>query len=175
MAAHRVIARSGFRAATARAITKEAGVSLALIRYHFGTQDALLQAAVEHAAADLYDVVGQMAMAEDLAALTRVGMDFARDMPNHESLRVLFDATLNAQGSPWLQEWASEQIAELRMLVASKAPADLPQEDRRALGFVLAALMDGALLHHWVDPETDMAALTRGAMLLVRGVTSATD
>ncbi|NOY94502.1 MAG: TetR family transcriptional regulator [Deltaproteobacteria bacterium] len=175
LAAHRVIARSGFRTATARAITREAGVSLALIRYHFGTQDALLKATVEHAAAELFDVVERMAVAEDLAALTRVGMEFAREMPNRESLRVLFDATLHAQSSPWLQDWASQQIAELRALIAMKAPSHLPEEDRRALGLVLAALLDGALLHHWVDPKTDMQALARGAALLVEAVTREDD
>jgi len=86
---------------------------------------------------------------------------------------VLFDATLNAQGSPWLQEWSSKQIAELRMLMVLKAPEDMPMEDRRALGFALAALLDGALLHHWVDPDTDMESMMRGAMLLVEAVTKA--
>jgi AcrR family transcriptional regulator len=45
-----VVARDGLRGLTYRAVAEEAGVANALVAHHFGTRDALLQAALEWAA-----------------------------------------------------------------------------------------------------------------------------
>lgn len=44
--AERLFARDGFEATSLRAITKEAGVNLAAVNYHFQTKDALVQAVI---------------------------------------------------------------------------------------------------------------------------------
>jgi AcrR family transcriptional regulator len=45
-----VVAREGLRGLTYRAVAEEAGVANTLVAHHFGTRDALLQAALEWAA-----------------------------------------------------------------------------------------------------------------------------
>jgi AcrR family transcriptional regulator len=45
-----VIARSGFAGTTLRDVAAEAGVAHGLLRHHFGTREALLAAAFDHAA-----------------------------------------------------------------------------------------------------------------------------
>lgn len=47
-----VVARSGLRALTYRAVAAEAGVSHGLVRHHFGTRDQLIAAALEFAVAE---------------------------------------------------------------------------------------------------------------------------
>jgi TetR/AcrR family transcriptional regulator, regulator of biofilm formation and stress response len=46
----RVVAREGLRGMTYRAVAEEAGVANTLVAHHFGSRDALLQAALEWAA-----------------------------------------------------------------------------------------------------------------------------
>jgi AcrR family transcriptional regulator len=41
-----LFARSGYRASSMRAITEKAGVNLALVNYHFGSKEALLEAVI---------------------------------------------------------------------------------------------------------------------------------
>ena len=48
-AAITVVAESGLRHLTYRAVAREAGVSHALVAHHFGSRDALIEAAVERA------------------------------------------------------------------------------------------------------------------------------
>ena len=163
-----IISTSGLRGATARAVTQEAGVSLALVRYHFGSQQGLLKAAIEHAAADLFATADQMSQAESLSELLSIGLSFAGELNHRSSLRVLFEATLSTHQYPWLRDWSTAQIQGLRALVASKAPASLPEEQRVAVGLAVAALLDGALLHTWIDPDTDVQALQAGAALLLQ-------
>ena len=45
-----VVAREGLRGLTYRAVAEEAGVANTLVAHHFGTRDALLQAALDWAA-----------------------------------------------------------------------------------------------------------------------------
>lgn len=47
-----VVARSGLRALTYRAVAAEAGVSHGLVRHHFGSRDQLIAAALEFAVAE---------------------------------------------------------------------------------------------------------------------------
>lgn len=47
-----VVARSGLRALTYRAVASEAGVSHGLVRHHFGSRDQLIAAALEFAVAE---------------------------------------------------------------------------------------------------------------------------
>ena len=49
-AAIRVVAKSGLRGLTVRGVGAEAGVTHGLVRHHFGTRDALVEATVQHAA-----------------------------------------------------------------------------------------------------------------------------
>lgn len=44
-----VVARGGLRSLTHRAVALEAGVSHGLVRHHFGSRDALIEAALEYA------------------------------------------------------------------------------------------------------------------------------
>ena len=48
-AAVRVVARGGLRKLTYRAVAEEAGVTHGLVVHHFGSRDALIEAALEHA------------------------------------------------------------------------------------------------------------------------------
>jgi AcrR family transcriptional regulator len=70
-AAISVVAGKGLRGLTLRAVAAEAGVSHALVRHHFGTRDALIEATILHSARESIDASslepGTGAL-EDLAA-----------------------------------------------------------------------------------------------------------
>ena len=52
-AVRRLVARSGVEGATVRAVAREAGWSMGALRYYFGTQDELLDFALEASLADI--------------------------------------------------------------------------------------------------------------------------
>ena len=165
-----LIAEDGWGAATSRAITSRAGVNLALIRYHFGGKSQLLQATVEHSAAGLMETASQMEAADDLEGAVRQGLRFVEQMEHSAAMRVLFEATLNAREDPELQTLVVGKIRALRQMLQGKAPPQCTEDQARALGLALGALLDGAMLHRYVDPQTDLSSLAAGAMLLIRAV-----
>lgn len=55
-AAVRVVARGGLRGLTYRAVAEEAGVTHGLVVHHFGSRDALIEEAVDHAFRSSLDV-----------------------------------------------------------------------------------------------------------------------
>lgn len=60
-----VVARAGLRNLTYRAVAKEAGVAHGLVAHHFGSRQALIEAALQHALDESADVLS--AVTEDRA------------------------------------------------------------------------------------------------------------
>jgi AcrR family transcriptional regulator len=54
----RIAGRQGLRAVTMRSVAAEAGVSLRIVQYYFGTKEELLHAALRHLGASLAERVG---------------------------------------------------------------------------------------------------------------------
>jgi len=169
-AASRALAAVGFEKITTRRIAQEAGVNIATLHYHFGTKEALLAHALQHA---LYQAEGvlrrAMAEAEDTpAAALTAGFDalwqIARDRPG--VLR--YDLVLRGLRDPAARAEVGTVYATYRRLVEELAERRLaaggalaPGVTPGALAHYVVAAVDGVLLQHLVlrDDEAARASL----------------
>ena len=165
-AARLVVARDGWSAATSRAIVREAGANLALINYYFGSKAALLREALATAIAALEGggpVPGDGAGdAPPLVAWMRGAEAVGADVNARVVLAACVEATRDAELAPVVRE----ALAGLRAGVGAmlgEAGAD------PGLVTLLAAAMDGLLLHRAIDPETDVAGAAAALGRLLGG------
>ena len=138
-AARRVIRREGFSSATVGEITREAGMSVGLLNYHFGSKDEVL--------AEAFDEIARGDLA-DLEAIAR------RADPPPDRLAAYLDSSDwgDREGwMLWLDAWAdAARVEELRATLARYA-----RGWRAALADVLA---DGARHGSWDCPDAAEAA-----------------
>ncbi|MFH8221025.1 TetR/AcrR family transcriptional regulator [Streptomyces sp. NPDC018057] len=153
-AAVRVVARVGLRGLTYRAVAEEAGVTHGLVVHHFGSRDALIEEAVDHAvraslgvsaleggtgrAPDFAAGLGEMVEAgPDLQAFQYELMLEARRRPELlPQLRALYEGYFGTAGS------------ELSRILGR--PAD------RGLSRLVFAALEGLVLHQLVFGEREV-------------------
>ncbi len=164
IAAVELVAELGWDAVTTRAVATRAGVNPALVHYHFGSMDALLRVAVISA---MDDEIGQAARPFVEAPSLAAGLSGAADAvgafdPQTPAANLLMEAMVRAMRDPQLAEIIVGSLREFRELVAMRvrgaaatgeSPADLPPE---ATGVLVAAALDGLLLHRILEPSTDV-------------------
>lgn len=175
-AAVAVLAESGWAAVTSRAVAERARANNALVHYYFGSVDALRRAAVMHAV--------EMELAAPVEAILRResvldGLADAVDvLVGHGSggagQRVLVEALVHGVRDDELREECERQIRMFRDLLAERLAANREagllraDADPAGLAVLLAALLDGLLLHVMLDPRTDAAGSAAGLLALLR-------
>ncbi|NVI89241.1 TetR/AcrR family transcriptional regulator [Actinomadura sp. BRA 177] len=175
-AAVAVLAESGWAAVTSRVVADRAQANNALVHYYFGSVDALRRAAVMHAVEkELEGPVEAILRAED--ALTGLA-DAVRELmgrgPGTAGQRVVVEAMLHGLRDAELRAESERQIRMFRDLLAARLAENRtagllrPDADPRGLAVLLAALVDGLLMHVLIDPETEAGAATEGLLALLR-------
>lgn len=154
-AAKQAIADEGWRGATSRAIAQRADTNLALINYYFGSKDALLLAALDDAMARLAEA-GSGPVGEGVAGLRAATLAFFEDQTSGVHMRVLFEASLAAPRDEAVASAVRTHLAAFRQYVvaALTATQGVCTEDTVGLARVVAAFLDGLLLHVAIDPST---------------------
>jgi AcrR family transcriptional regulator len=159
-AAIRVVARQGLRGLTYRAVGKEAGVTHALVAHHFGSRDAMIREALEHAARESIDVSALEPGTGDLQDLA--GNLGAFVEANAEETVFQYELLLEASRRPELVDqirhvYDTYKDAARREL----ARAGFDSEDRLLTEVVFAAL-DGLALQQVVfGSATDTDAVVQ--------------
>jgi len=119
-AATAIVARRGVGALTHRAVAAEAGVSHALVTYHFSTADSLRRAALLHAGGRLTDRLTElMGDAPDPAQVPAIVGDLAVTMVTdlRDETITLYELMAQATRDPDLHETLSEIICRIADLV----------------------------------------------------------
>jgi AcrR family transcriptional regulator len=174
-AAVELVAERGWEAATTRAVAERAGVNPGLVHYHFTSIDELLRVAVIDAIeSTLMEAAGPL---EDPSFVRAIGGTLeaieAFD-PSSPAAVLLVEALVRAARDPGLAEPIIEGLRGFRQLIEARlaravadgeAPADLAGGP---FATVLAALLDGLLLHRVVDPATDVAGTRDVLVRLIR-------
>lgn len=160
-AAIAVVAESGLRNLTYRSVARRAGVSHALVAHHFGSRDALIEAAVERALERSLDE----APLEDTGGLERWGQSLAHSVAADADLHAFqFEMALEARRNPDIQPHVE------RLYTAYRAATS--RELRRhgindpAIAHVAFAALDGmvfqqVVLGHESRTRTGVRALRR--------------
>lgn len=146
-----VVARSGLRALTYRAVATEAGVSHGLVRHHFGSRDQLIAAALEFAVAEslretsMTDAAGAAARADParFAAGIESLVDRSTDMQAFQ-----YELLLEARRRPELREHVERYYETYRRATGAQLRA-LGIEDEEFIEVIWFAL-DGLVFKHLV-------------------------
>lgn len=182
-AAVELVAELGWDAVTTRAVAARADVNPALVHYHFGSMEALLRGAVMTA---MEAEIGQAArplmeapsLAEGLAGSIDAIGAFDTETP---TAKLLIEAMVRAMRDPWLTEVMVSSLQDFRALVAERvraasasgeALAELPPE---ATAVLLAAALDGLLLHRIIDPTIDIDGVREVLLRMVSDHRAATE
>ncbi|GAA2167213.1 TetR/AcrR family transcriptional regulator [Actinomadura napierensis] len=173
-AAVAVMAESGWAAVTSRAVAERAQANNALVHYYFGSVDALRRAAVMHGIErELEGPVNAILQAPDVldGVDQAVAVLTAGGGPGQ---RVMAEALVAGLRDGELREQSAVQLRMFRDLLAARLAADRdagrlrPDADPAGLAVVIAALLDGLLLHALMDPATDTAAAAASITALLR-------
>ncbi len=175
-AAVAVMAESGWAAVTSRAVADRAKANNALVHYYFGSVDALRRAAVMHAVEkELEAPVEAILQAEDaLAGVVEAVRGLMERGSGTAEQRVVIEAMLSGLRDDELRAESERQIRMFRDLLTARLAENRaagllrPDADPRGMAVVLAALIDGLLLHVLIDPGTEAGDATAGLLALLR-------
>ena len=162
--AQRCLYEKGYARTTARDIAAASGVSLAAIGYHFGSVEALLNAAMIEA----IDEWGQQ-LQRNLAAdasryaamepLERFAAVWARILDSFETQRALWVATLEVaaqiERAPEVRAFLAEALQQGRLGLAELFQGIDPVTDEHTawlVGSLYQALMSGVAIQWLADP-----------------------
>lgn len=171
--AKRCLAEKGYARTTVRDIAGAAQVSMAAIGYHFGSREALLNAAVLDALGELgEELIGPTRSARNAEESSGATSDTEQDAEWYQELWRRRIASMHARRFTWLASVEAvvqaEQSDHLRAqvadgehegrsgLVAELTGVDeqsLDPETVRTLGGVELALVSGVMMQQLVDPE----------------------
>lgn len=167
-AAVRVVARGGLRKLTYRAVAEEAGVTHGLVVHHFGSRDALIEAALEHA-------VRTSASTSSLEPGTGNIADFAAglaDMVTREPAMQTFqyELMLESRRRPELLPQIRALYDEYFEATERELSRSLPEGTSPALTRLVFAALEGLVLHQLIldEPDVTEAALKELRSLLTR-------
>ncbi|GAA3089889.1 TetR/AcrR family transcriptional regulator [Streptosporangium carneum] len=163
--ARRCLEEKGWARTTVRDIAAAAGVSMAAIGYHFGSREALLNAALIQAIDEWGLEAGQTASSayDDQAATPEERYEalwarLSKSFGTHRKLWVAsIEALLQAEHSPELRDRLAGGQREGRRGLASillgVEEDSLPESTVRTLGSVQLALLSGVMMQWLADPE----------------------
>jgi AcrR family transcriptional regulator len=161
--AKRCLYEKGYGRTTARDIVEASGTNLASIGYHFGTKEALLNAAMMEAVGEWGEELEQILAAEDdqdADPLVRFEATWARVIASFEAHRpaliASFEAFVQAEHSPELRKQIAAGHEEARLWLAAlfrRIGGAAGGGSERTVGSFYLALLNGLMAQWLLDPE----------------------
>ncbi|MDF4253658.1 TetR family transcriptional regulator C-terminal domain-containing protein [Streptomyces sp. WMMB303] len=161
-----LLVEGGWPAVTTRAVAARGDANVGLIHYHFGGLPALHLAIARQAGEDV-----MMPLVEDLLSSpdARTALDVLRNAvpritEDEKTLRLAVELTAGALRNPEIGEALRQGLREARARIADwlgTLDPQVPAERRAGAATLVAALIDGMMLHQLLDEEVPVqAALT---------------
>jgi AcrR family transcriptional regulator len=159
--ARRCLLERGYARITARDLVAASGTNLASIGYHFGSKEALLNAAMRQCFDDYIQEITGIVFADPGATpLQRVRASWAALVSTFEQYRPLLVAFVEALAQtervPELRAQLADCYERLRITVAEMvraSVADLPHSTARHVASFLIAVYDGLQVQWLLDPQ----------------------
>jgi AcrR family transcriptional regulator len=162
-AAKRLLYEKGYARTTARDIAAASGVSLAAIGYHFGSTDALMDAARIQAIGDWNDELGRALAADtdpDATPIERFEAIWAHMLELFAAHRPLwiasFELLAQLDHAPEVRRAVADAQERARLGLASlfhHLDPDLDERSAWAVGSFYLALLPGVMAQWLIDPE----------------------
>ncbi|MFJ5304381.1 TetR/AcrR family transcriptional regulator [Streptomyces sp. NPDC088350] len=153
-AAVRVVGRGGLRRLTYRAVAEEAGVTHGLVVHHFGTRDALIEAALTHAirsslsSSDLEPGTGKP---EDFSLGLTEMVDSGPDLQAFQ-YELLLESRRRPELLSHLRALYDEYFAATRRELTQMLPGPVDE----GLSRMVFATLEGLVLHQLVFGEREV-------------------
>lgn len=174
-AAKRLLAEKGYGHITARDLVASSGTNLASIGYHFGSKDALLNAAVIDSFDDWGTQIEQaMGARSGDTPVDRLEAFLTGVREGQEQNRAITVASVHAfaqfEYSPPLRDELArtyeESRRDLAALILEREPDEIDDDTALTLGSLALCLINGMVLQWLVDPDraptpADLAAALR--------------
>lgn len=159
-AAAELVAEQGWNAVSTRMVAERAGVGPGLVHYHFASLPALL---TEAALQVMQDAVDSAADALDRArtapqALDLLLADLDRYPGDDPASRLISEAMLTATRNQDLRTAMADLLDRFRTRLSDRLQAQGVPDARRTAA-VLAAAVDGVMLHRALDPHLTSASV----------------
>lgn|SRR5690625_3914021 len=154
-----LVAERGYAGTSLSGIAEGAGITKAAVLYHFGSKDAVIQAAFGYALKALVDDVAgavEQAKPEDRPAVyVRTMIDHLQAHPEH--IRMVIEASSN---QPQDLDRSSRWRDFATILSEARRARGLPgePEDLRSLAIILGGGIDAIVGEHLSEPAYDTAA-----------------
>lgn len=160
-AAAALIGEVGWNAVTTRMAAERAGVRSGVVHYHFASVDDLLVAAsLGVAGALLRSVSDELAGHDDPGeAVDWLLAELGRYGPADPASLLMVEMYLAATRMPELREQLGDMVLEFRRVVAGWLRERGFPGDADAAAVLLAAVIDGLMLHRGLDPRLDLTAV----------------
>ena len=188
--AKRCLYERGYARTTARDIVAASGTNLASIGYHFGSKEALLNAAMIETIDEWGDELERALITDtdigSMDPIERFESIWTRVIESFETHRPLwvasFEGFMAAQRSPELREQlaAGHEQARFGLVALFQDMEERAVDERlaRTVGSFYLALMSGLIVQWLVDPErapsgSDMAEALRTILASIRGAEEA--
>ena len=161
--AKRCLYERGYGRTTARDIVEASGTNLASIGYHFGSKEALLNAAMMEAVGEWGQELERILVVdgdEDADPMERFEVTWTRVIESFEAHRpaliASFEAFVQAEHSPELREQMAAGHEEVRLWLAvlfRRIGSTAGEGSERAVGSFYLALLNGLMVQWLLDPE----------------------
>ncbi|MFI7454298.1 TetR/AcrR family transcriptional regulator [Nonomuraea sp. NPDC049714] len=174
-AAIALLCEGGWQAVTTRGVAERADTNAGLIHYHFGGLPGLHAAIIRRAGELVINplVAELLDAADEWAALAAVHRLLPETTGDERTARLAAELLAGATRDPALGEVLRDQLREARTQLAGRIRQLRPGwSPERATGVatLVAALIDGLMLHYMIDHELPVGeALTGVADLLRNG------
>ena len=178
-AARRLLVERGSARITARDLVAESGTNLGSIGYHFGSKDALINAAIEASFDEWADQLANLVMADTHATPIERAMatwlTALESLPSRRPiLQAFIDCVAQAQRVPALRTQLADHYNRARSRVAELVAVSLddatPADDPRcrAIATFVISVLDGLALQWLIDPEhsPDSESLREGLLMV---------
>ncbi|SDP34753.1 TetR/AcrR family transcriptional regulator [Lentzea jiangxiensis] len=166
-ASARLVGEVGWGAVTTRLVAERAGVNPALVHYHFSSvQELLSTAALRFASKVLEESADALREVPPAEGVERIFEDLTRFTGTDPESLLLAEAFLAAHRLPGLRSGLSALVADFRERVADWLRAT-GVRDADEVALLLAAAIDGLVLHRALDSSVDFRAVARPFRRLV--------
>ena len=156
VAAQELLAEEGWAGVTTRSVAERSGVNKALIHYHFGSSDKLLDRAVAEAfQAEIAPSMQLVLEAGDpLEGLARVGAWLHQRKSGLARHRVLVEGLNQATLRPGLRDFFVAGLADFRGRLADQLRSGYGNS-ADVLADLICAAIDGIAIHRILDDQID--------------------
>jgi AcrR family transcriptional regulator len=178
-AAAQLIAETGWCAVTTRAIAARAGVPHGAVSYHFtGRADLLREAALEATRAALAEPMALVSTAGSVSEVLQGTFAwYAAGWLSDPSVALMLESAREAGRDEALREPIAAQLHEYRSALADLVRRDqargalVPGVDADGAAALIAALLDGLIVHLVLDPTLDTRPVATAILGLFGGDT----